>query len=330
VTLGALLLPVLLAAAKPAPGENRYWLASLELSGPLEELHIDAGSAGRSVVSLDLLAGERIALEVPVPLRNPLGSQGLASLPDPQPRIVPASAGGSARFLAWTPPPSLPRSLLPRPRPPLAGIPLRPGAVELTLALAILVLALGLRRSPVRCALICGLGGLALALIGSRSRPGPGELVLVEGDLRQGVWMEVRAGLGVLEGEMDALELGPAGGPVELALERRSDRAPRLTARAAGARLHALLRLDAPGGELRADRNGWASLEEVWLRSPAGRWSALGAWTEDLPLPEAEAPGAGAAPGWLMAGLPQGVGILLGRFAGSEPPRWLRVSGFER
>jgi hypothetical protein len=73
------------------------------------------------------------------------------------------------------------------------------------------------------------------------------------------------------------------------------------------------------------DVNGWTDLSECWVRED-GAWTFRGAWGRGKELP----PPAGGPPppGWLAAGLPQGVGVLLGRLAAGDPTSFVRLTGF--
>ncbi len=144
------------------------------------------------------------------------------------------------------------------------------------------------------------------------------------------LWLDLAdvAGLG---GEPVALGVGPDG--------RWTLQAPRGAWVAAtpfepGARL------------LRPEVNTWGALREVALRGADGVWSARGDWVLGAALPAApNGPRAGSGPGsasisgppgWLLAGLPQGVEVLTARlapgaYAGPGAPAgaelWLRVVG---
>lgn len=81
---------------------------------------------------------------------------------------------------------------------------------------------------------------------------------------------------------------------------------------------------------LREEVNTWGDLDEVFLRGADGAWARRGRWGlgEALPAAPAEAPTQARAqaraqgtapPGWLAAGLPQGVRVLVARLA---PGTW--------
>ena len=57
--------------------------------------------------------------------------------------------------------------------------------------------------------------------------------------------------------------------------------------------------------------------------------SCASCWPVDAPLPREPLPAGEVLPGWLAGGLPQGVGVLVGRVAveSSEAPSWVRIVG---
>ena len=87
------------SAAAHGPEDNRLWRLDLELEGPLTEVVLDAGPAGRTRVVAELVRGERRRLSVPVPVRSPFGADELATLPEPRVEVF---GGGEARLLGWS------------------------------------------------------------------------------------------------------------------------------------------------------------------------------------------------------------------------------------
>jgi hypothetical protein len=79
----------------------------------------------------------------------------------------------------------------------------------------------------------------------------------------------------------------------------------------------------------RREGNHARPLEETWLRE-GGEWTARGPWLLNEPFPAVR--GGPAPPGWLVAGLPQGVPVLLGRASptarASDEAVWVRETGF--
>ena len=148
-----------------------------------------------------------------------------------------------------------------------------------------------------------------------------------------------------------ASEATLAGRPLTLRLAPapRGDTA-RPNGRSPGASAEPLWWLSAPRGAwvvertfpvglrlLQPEVNTFGDLAEVYVRDAAGAWTAHGPWARGAPLPAAgpaagatsgsnPAPAAGnAPPGWLAAGLPQGVRVLVARlgagaFLGPDTP----------
>ncbi len=328
----ALCALVLCAAA----GENRLWLAELELAGPLERVEV-AVDGGTTVLAGPLLAGERRTLLVPVPaLAAP--ALGPAELwPEPGVR---ADGDGTAAFVRWreSEPDAfwsgVPRGLQARPRPPLAGARPRASVAALCTCAAALVLALGARRRAALAALGAG-AALAAALLPAAGGDAP-PIAVLEADLAGGAWVRVLAARDALAlpadlgaaGESVRLESEPEGGALVFEASLAAG-APRWSVRAPGALLH-LLERRAPDPDARPGRNPFGELAEAWVRDAAGTWSALGRWPRGTPRPAPGAAGRGtpAPPGWLAAGLPQGVGVLVGRLAEPGRAAWVRASGF--
>jgi len=297
---------------------NRLWWLEVEARGPLPEFTLDCGADGTTRVRGPFLAGER-RLVVPVPVRAPLGAQGLAA------QVLPRALEPEVRVVGWSaeqPDAALERearTLLLRARPPLAEAPARAGRAEALLALCVLPLLVRLRRRPaLASALGLALGALLLwRAAGVRALPRAVELLDV--DLASGRALLVRAARDELALAGERLEARPDG----LALNFEVSPDGGLAAvRAPGAELHGLSR--AAAGEL-GPSSIEASLEAAWVRSPRGEWSARGPWPRGTPLPPARAEG-GAPPGWLTGALPPGVGILVGRKVGGG---WLRATAFE-
>jgi hypothetical protein len=314
--------------------EVRAFWADVRLRGPLESVRFDCGPDGTLELDAGLVAGEERVLQLPFPVRSPLGVPGLAALPPPEIEVS-GGAPDAARFLGWSDPQPgaalarLHPTLLGRPRPPVPSSGARIGAAQAALLGAFLLLAVAARRRPaVACALGLLGGGVLLALAAGRA-PAARTLVVEELDLALGQAFSVRAGSGALEldaGEgPERLEASPGDGVLAFALALDGDRAS------------AVLRADRPATRLydlgtlafepvgRA-RNTGPDLVETWVRSSAGRWTAHGAWSSGSPLP-ASREGLSPAPGWLSAGLPPGRGVLLGRRGGAQDT-WIRVLGF--
>jgi hypothetical protein len=313
--LGCLLVVLACAA------EERCHGARIALEGPLERVELELG-ASRTTLALRLLTGERRMLEVP------LGERPLD--PDARPALV-ATGAGAARFDGWLEPPApLPAVLVARPRAPLRARGARPAWPALVLCAGALVLTFGLWRRRTSAALAALLGAAAALGLQARAGSAPAESVRVlEG--RGADWIVVDTGVSALAlapGAFPRVASEPSAAPLEWVVTPEA-----WTARARGARLHALAPL-APGTRsLAPELNTWGPLDAVWVRAAQGTWTVHGPWALGAPLPTGAAgPG---PPGWLAAGLPQGRRALVARLArdtwcgplppGGAPERaWLR------
>lgn len=319
------------ALASAAPQESLSRIA-VELVGPREELRLTTGVV-ETVLRLSIPEGERRLLELPFVARQGSGA------PTPVPRLAEGPPSAGAELLpetlvagpAWS---ALPYGLRSRALPPVERPVPRAGALRLSWLAASLILVIALRRRP-WAALVLGLvAGLALFVLPAAPRAGSLVRVL-EGDATSGRWLEVLGARERLE-----IEVGFVGWVRRLP-------------QAAGARLEVIeepggLRsaLVAPGARVYAlresslrvptrDDPGAVTLRQVWLRDAAGSWTAHGSWQPREPLPAAVA-GPGSPPGWLAAGLPQGLPVLVGELEGapevgsaSGAGGWLRLVGFE-
>ncbi len=324
--------------------ELRGYAAEFDVEGPVTVLEVDCGADGLTATELALGPGERRRVRLVLPVRSPLGVDGLASLPRPTLRVLgpnAEAAAGSARFADWSArqpaerferlPPLLRRG----PRPTVAARPAGLGA-SVVLALAALVCVLvALRRRP-WLQLATGLGGALLCFHLTRagpSRAGPG-IELWDGDLVAGAGLRIRARAGELEAPFDLLAVRPEG----LALRIECEGEEPLRVRGAGELFglrFAPPPLGAEGGDLRPP------LAAVWTRVPGGAWVARGALASSGSLAEAlgdaalgldpSAPGQGQLPGWLAGAPSTALGELVGRRVATEPgpERWIRVRGLD-
>jgi hypothetical protein len=313
-----------LALGLLAGGENRLWFVDLELRGACAGVRLECGSDGETLLRGPFSRGEDRRLSVPVPVRSPLGAEGLVALP--LPRAVPEPAGAEAvvRVLGWSavqPAAELARvagPLLALTRPPGGAAEARARAPELFLVLVAGAALLVLRRRLVP-ALVVALASGALAFELARGRAASGAQDLVQWSLDAPIALAVRAGADELEGPREWLEVSPEGH--HLGLEWEAGGEGRV--RAAGARL---IRIGtAPVPSVSPARNGGEELSEVWTRDPRGGWRAHGTWRTGEGLPGADPSLASAPPGWLASALPAGTGVLVARTAGGT---WLRCLGF--
>jgi hypothetical protein len=319
--IAAVLLSVL------ALGENRAWKLAIELEGPLEEARLECGADGTTRLVGPLLEGERRALEVPIPVRSPLGATALMELPFPHLVTVPAEAAQRCRIAGWRPAEeealrSAGPGLLARPRPPApGGQGPRPGPAEGLLAVLVLVLLLRLRGRPWFQA-VAGLGGGVVLGLLARSRPaaGPARTIL-EVDPAAAVALRVTVARDRLAIE-NHLEVLPQGGALELLVSLEDGQAHAL---APGRALVSIATVAAPA--LEPQRNDWGDLERAWSRSAPGARRPPGAWPRGQPVQRALGPlqDTTSPPGWLASALPPGREVLLAR-AGEGT--WVRVLGF--
>ena len=318
----AILHAVLLLAAG---GENRLWFVDVELRGACEEIQLDCGSDGVTRFLGPFSSAEDRRSSVPVPVRSPLGAEGLLSLPLPHARVLPATSQATVRVLGWSreqPAADLAHraaELLGRARPPVASAPPRAALPEVALVLVAGGFMLRFRRRLWVClALALGSGLATLELARSReAEPRPVRILEWEGSGT--LALSVRVARDELALPCEWLELVPEGGPLVFEWSGQGSgvaRAPRASLAAAeGAVVPPLAR----------DRNAGEPLEAVWTRSAAGAWTTHGPWPASAPLGGRQA--GGDPPGWLASALPPGRTVLLGRTAGGE---WLRCLGFER
>jgi hypothetical protein len=307
------------ASAGVAPAQEPLGRLELRLDGPLEQLSLSAGG-GPTRVRAGLGPGETRRVSVPVRLA-PGGLAGPFEASSPLDRVQPLS-----EVLVPDSFESLPRRLRVRGLPPLERELPTPGPARWALLLATVVLVLAARRYPWRALLVGSLGAAALWL--PLELPSDPSLILLEGDAASGRWLEVRAARDELElgaGDVTWLRTLPAGAATDLEVELGGS-SPALRISAPGARLFALREPEARP-RLSLEENQALPLEQVWVRSPDGSWSCRGPWQPGAALPMAPAGEAAELPGWLAAGLPQGVAVLVGRADDLSGSRWVRLVG---
>ena len=326
----AFLLLTCLAFAN-ADHEDRAWWVDLELAGPLTRVTLDCGEAGTTTLELALLAGERRTVSVPVPARNSLGAAALSALHLPALSFEGAQQDGQARLVGWSAQQptaaldALPYDLRARPRPPFQAAGGLAGLGELALLLAVLVTLVALRRRPLVALAVGSAAGLVLGLLALRRTPlaAPRQLLELESGGEKALLVTTARGeLGL---PFERLEVTPGHLPLSIQLEL-SGGEPTGRVLGPGARLIGL-RTERRGGLARSE-NRLGALALVWVRGPAGAWSTHGPWPLGAALPAARAAGEGSVPpGWLVAGLPPGRAVCVGRLAGLEAA-WVRATGF--
>jgi hypothetical protein len=337
-----LVCAVLACAVRANAGESRIAWAEVELRGPLSELvlaHARAGTteprpgADRLRFTGALAEGETRTLAVPVPVRASTRASTPAFTWDVG---AEEETRGRARFVRWLPETesasaALAPALRARPRPPVqTSAPEVPAAALLALAAGSLVVAALRRRAWLALAAALVSGSVAAALV----RAGPRELAartrVLEGAAGEVRWLAVTSGSERLALGADELAAAfevavePPDAPLEVEFPLRAGEPVRLAA--PRARIHVLSA--APAEAWSTAHNALGAFERSWLRA-GGAWSVRGAWGSGAALPAA---GEGTpAPGWLTAGLPQGVDVFVGEFArpAAEPasagPRYVRL-----
>lgn len=311
---------------------SRVRIAELDVVGPVSGLVLDSGSAGETRFSQAFRSGERLRVSAPVAVVD-------AAAPVP-PAIrwsrdgdLEEAAPGSVRFARWREDraaedlAALPPGLLARPRPPVSPPEVRASRATLALLPACFVLGLAVRRRRA-VALLVGILGGALLLAAGWPRGGRRAMSadVLEGDAGSEASLWVSASFGRASGTVEELE----GALLELPEERtrivwsQAEEGDAWTASAPGTSIYLLRKVELGEEGYTRARNRNRPLAEAWVRED-GAWTSRGPWPmgEPLPAPRDAPP----PPGWLEAGLPQGVPILIGRVA-DDPTLFVRISGF--
>jgi len=309
----ALLLACVLCAAS-ARAQSRIAFAEYELTGPCDVVVLDLGRAGSTRIEGRLAAGETRRVVVPIPT-----SPGARPL---EPRVeARADAHVPARFLAWQPPAArftdLPAGLRARPVPVASATRVRVGIGVLLVLAAAGIAGLGSARRPfVALALAVAAAVVVYALARRSLERDAAPVEVLDGIAGHTAWQRSRAA-------RDSLEL-PGRGPTfdvvtdpphaAIRIEAPLDPSRPAVARASGAQLSANWSEPWDSDALDRTANALAPLAAAWRRVE-GNWTFHGAW----PLGAALGPAVAgpAAPGWLVAGLPQGVEIVVGEMGGA-------------
>ncbi len=313
---------------------NVLWV---EFSGPTVGGSVRV-EGRKTVVEVQLSAGEAQRIRVPF--------SGLSE--DYELAEVDFEAGsGSARALEWSASDrkerwsQLPAGLRGRTIPALEGVRSRPTPLAWAILASGLLLA-GVFRSKPRVSAGSGLAAAALLLaLPVVERVGSSAATVLEGEARSGLWTRVTVESGSAEVDLDRLlRLGAvpadgelywkvavkADGKTSWRAETLADRGGRLITCELGVNPFASPELSV--AELVPAAS---SFRAVWFR-PARSGAPLearGYWELGAPLPISIRPGELAPPGWLVAGLPSGTGVLLGQLEDQGGPGdWVRLSGF--
>lgn len=301
---------VLLSCAAHAQS-NRAWPAEIEITGPAASIVLSMGDAGRTLVDGELARGETRRLEVPLPAT----SMSMRFTPTIE-FDARESSEGRVRFVDWIERPSaveaLPTGLRARARPPVERGRVRPSVSALFLCAAALVLGVSLRRRPlVVGGLAIGCAAGAYALPPNRDGDAIARATVYEIASGAPLALRVEASFASLELPPGARELAvevlPVGVPVEWRVSLTDGGRK---ASSPNARFYRLDLIELGARQIVRDTNEWGSLSEVWTRFD-GEWEARGAWNPGSALPVGDS--RDAPPGWLAAGLPQGVDVLLAR-----------------
>lgn len=322
----ALLFAVLGLAPIGAGAQEALGSVSVELGGPRSVSILSAGGP-RTRIEVEVGAAELRRLEVPVagPTR-PGDVRPTPRFEDPEGNEAPLLDEAS---VTWGEPwASLPHGLRTRALPPVGRVLPEAGPLSLAVLAAAVLLAVGLRRRP-PVALLFGTGAAACLFVLPAPEAEAVAVRVLEGDARDGRWLEVRGAQGRLElpvGRLGWLRRSPPAADAHLRVHEEGG-SPRWSWVAPGARVYALTETGRPV-PTRVDP-GAVGFRRAWTRSAAGAWSAHGPWPPGSALPAPSEAG-GPPPGWLAAGLPQGLGTLVGEL--DDPagdPAWLRLVGFE-
>ncbi len=302
--------------AHAAP-QGRVAFAEYEIAGPCTDFVLDAGVAGQTHVAGNLRVGESRRVTLPVPTT--------AGAPPLEPRVESGNESAGAafrpavRFLQWVErDPRLARrspALRARPAPAVGARRVRaPVAVLALLAAAFLVGLALLRRTGLAAILALVAGGAAFALARRGLERDAPPVEVIDGLAGEGQWQRARAARDALtfpsEGPTFELATEPAHAPLRIEAEIEPGRPARVLVR--GATLVATWSEPWPADALDPRANQLAPLAETWIRAD-GVWTDHGAWPAGAALGPA-VPGSDP-PGWLVAGLPQGLGLVVGRLA---------------
>ncbi len=314
-------------------GDNRMFFADVRFRGPLDVVWFDCGDDGETRLAVRLVAGEERTLSVPLPVNSPLGAESLASVPLPSLRWEPEDGAGAAAWLGWTADQPAARfarfspALRARSRPVAPQAAAQLGTPEFALAIACFLATCALRRRPWVALVVAG--AMAGGLFALAVRRGPPDFVVRVHEIDIGVAQAYAVETGrTVALPSDALEVAPVHAALVFELERVGDALHgRIEPRdGAGSVQLAGLSIEPV---VRWNRAAPAeSLGDAWVRSPSGRWTAHGEWVAGRPLgpTQIDRP---PPPGWLVAGLAPGRGVLLGRLReAGEGATFVRVVGF--
>jgi hypothetical protein len=315
----ALTLALGFGAIPTAPSvqdDNRHVPALVKFNGPLKRVTYDMGDSGSLTVDIDLEgATESRSLRLPFPA-SALGlAPNLVVVPESSTSTCGAEVIRDNRRPGWNRL-AIPIRTVPPPPEGTAHLGLS-GAVAL---IATFLLLVSLRRFPaiVLVPLACGGALLATSLHEQARTREANQVRVFEGQGEGTNWVRVDVGSGELDLEPEpsgTLDVTPTGAPVHWMVTSSAGAVQDTWNVKGGERL--VRRTSATPGSLTRADNAIGDLAQVWLRSPDGAWTWLGSWSQGQSLPTeaaaTETPASAVPPGWLVAALPQGIPVLVGR-----------------
>jgi len=293
----------------PVCAQSRVAFAEIEIEGPFQRAVVLAGNAGSTLVEGRFGAGETRRILVPVPVDPDIGRR--------EPTISAASA--RARFVGWKERDErlaeLPAALRARP-PPLA----EPARVRTSLATLFVLAASALVglwlvrswRAALAVATVASIPAFFLAR--SAFDRDIHAVEVLDGIAGSSTWQRTRAA-------WDEIVLPSRGASFDLVTQPSRAlefEAPLDLARSARARVRATQLIATwpeswPADALARTSNQFAPLAAAWTREE-GNWTFRGPW--ELGAALGPVVSGGPPPGWLVAGLPQSVDLVVGELDG--------------
>ncbi len=299
-----------LAVLAPLRAQNRVAFAEVEIEGPFQRAVVLAGEAGSTLVEGAVGVGETRRVLVPIPVDPDIG------------RREPTLAAGSARtrFIGWKERDErlaqLPAALRARPAPLAEPARVRASVATLLVLAAAAIVGLWLARSWRAALALATVASIPAFLLARAAFDRDVHAVeVLDGVAGSSTWQRTRAAwdeivlpsrgasFDLVTVPMHSLKIAA---PLDLALPTR--------ARARSTQLIATWPESWPEDALARTSNDLAPLAAAWMREE-GNWTFRGPWELGAALGPA-VPG-GPPPGWLVAGLPQSVEILVGQVAGA-------------
>jgi hypothetical protein len=321
----ALRLALLFASATTASAQDACSTVPVDLRGPIDSVRLEALGVF-SEVKPELAAGESRTVFVPFGGASVGSLEPSAAAAALRVTVEPAEGEAIVRAADAVTPGKLGHGIGRRGRPPVAPSRPRPDLARWLVLGGGACLLLGMRRRP---RVAAGTGAFtALLIFVLPAAPLEGRSVRgIDGDAARDLWLEVNSAHERLEVRASRESWFETRGGTRA--EWLVDRAGRWVLRAPGGEVHSLRRSDSTPLDPATGLPAFA-LRDVWARSADGNWSALLDWGPAEAFPPSPAPaGRAAGPtGWLAAGLPQGVSVLVATPVGPGAPDWLRITAF--